>query len=159
MAKEIERKYLIVSGYYESMLEHFKYKDILYDDIRDYYFNDTTRLRIKNESSYTITVKSKEFLCRDEHEFQVKSNVKDYDVMRTLNKRRYFYPHEGHIFEINIFENIMHPTPHGFEPLILIEVELQKDDEEVLVPPWIGEEVTYNSNYYNASLFNRHCIF
>jgi len=36
--------------------------------------------------------------------------------------------------------------------LIVAEVELGSEDEEVLKPDWLGDEVTSDPRYYNVSL-------
>ena len=43
---------------------------------------------------------------------------------------------------------------HGDEvgPLLLAEVELERADQPVPLPPWIGREVTGDPRYYNAWL-------
>ena len=38
------------------------------------------------------------------------------------------------------------------EGLWLAEIELGSLDEEIELPDWIGEEVTYNAEYYNCNL-------
>ncbi|WLT38969.1 hypothetical protein NON20_04405 [Synechocystis sp. B12] len=38
--------------------------------------------------------------------------------------------------------------------LILAEVELTHTDEQINLPPWIGEEVTNDTRYYNINLAN-----
>ena len=34
--------------------------------------------------------------------------------------------------------------------LIIAEIELENEDETILKPKWLGEEVTNDSKYYNA---------
>jgi len=42
---------------------------------------------------------------------------------------------------------------HGeHEGLWIAEIELGSLDEEIELPDWIGEEVTYNAEYYNCNL-------
>ena len=37
--------------------------------------------------------------------------------------------------------------------LATVEVELERADEEVILPLWCGKEVTNNLNYYNYNLW------
>ena len=52
--------------------------------------------------------------------------------------------YEGHVFEINVYKDII---------LALVEVELESADEEIILPPWCGVEVTNNKEYYNYNLW------
>lgn len=62
-----------------------------------------------------------------------------------VDKVRWLVPYEGHTFEVDEF--------HGDnEGLIVAEVELQSEEEAVLLPPFIGREVTGQRPYYNSCL-------
>ena len=50
----------------------------------------------------------------------------------------------GKLFEINVYKDII---------LATVEVELERADEEVILPPWCGVEVTNNKEYYNYNLW------
>ena len=39
--------------------------------------------------------------------------------------------------------------------LILAEIELTHEDQKIELPEWIGDEVTGNPDYYNASLIKK----
>ena len=52
--------------------------------------------------------------------------------------------YEGHTFEINVYKDII---------LATVEVELERADEEVILPPWCGVEVTNNEKYKNYTLW------
>jgi CYTH domain-containing protein len=62
-----------------------------------------------------------------------------------IKKLRYEINFENHIFEVDEFmaEN---------EGLIIAEIELEREDEVIKIPSWIGEEVTGNKKYYNSYL-------
>ena len=45
---------------------------------------------------------------------------------------------------INVYKDII---------LALVEVELERADEEVILPYWCGKEVTNNKKYYNYNLW------
>jgi adenylate cyclase len=65
-----------------------------------------------------------------------------------IEKTRYRVPHAGHIWEVDEF--------HGANAgLIVAEIELEHADEAFALPGWIGEEVTGDPRYYNASLVNQ----
>lgn len=54
-----------------------------------------------------------------------------------LSKDRHEILHEGHLWEVDLFENDM----------IIAEIELTHEDEEFVMPDWIGEEVTHDKKY------------
>ena len=42
---------------------------------------------------------------------------------------------------------------HGsLEGLVVAEIELSSPDESIILPAWIGEEVSDDPRYYNSSL-------
>ncbi len=62
-----------------------------------------------------------------------------------IEKTRYEIGHSGLVWEVDVF--------HGEnEGLVLAEVELEREDQKVELPPWVGEEVSHDGRYYNASL-------
>ena len=65
---------------------------------------------------------------------------------RRIRKVRYVVPHGAQALEIDVFED-----PPG---LVLLEVELERDEEEVALPDWLGDwvDVTGDPTYLNMSL-------
>ncbi len=65
-----------------------------------------------------------------------------------IEKTRYRVPSGGLVWEIDVFggEN---------DGLVVAEVELPSDETAVVLPDWIGEEVTGDARYYNANLVSR----
>ena len=57
-------------------------------------------------------------------------------------------PVGSHTFEVDVFRG-------DNEGLIVAEIELDSPDEEFARPDWLGEEVTGDPAYYNASLSKR----
>jgi CYTH domain-containing protein len=62
-----------------------------------------------------------------------------------IDKERYYVKVISHIFEIDVF----HLDNEG---LIVAEIELEAEHESFFKPSWLGEEVTGQPKYYNASL-------
>jgi adenylate cyclase len=62
-----------------------------------------------------------------------------------IAKTRYKIPYEGHSWEVDVFEG-------ENEGLVMAEVELQSEDETVVLPEWIGKEVSGDKRYYNSYL-------
>ena len=62
-----------------------------------------------------------------------------------IEKRRYLVPFGGLVWEVDEFS--------GYHAgLVLAEVELERDDQVVVLPDWVGEDVSSLDQYNNASL-------
>lgn len=65
-----------------------------------------------------------------------------------IDKTRHEIPSGKHTIEVDVF--------HGEnEGLIMAEIELERADEQLSLPSWIGKEVTGDERYYNSFL-NKH---
>src|SRR5205085_2187582 len=65
-----------------------------------------------------------------------------------LSKTRSRVPCGGHTWEVDEF--------HGAHAgLVVAEVELDDVDQQVVLPPWVGREVTGDDGYSNAVLSQR----
>ena len=62
-----------------------------------------------------------------------------------IEKTRYRIEYQGLVWEVDEFEG-------ENAGLVIAEVELADADQAVALPAWIGEEVTADPRYYNASL-------
>ena len=62
-----------------------------------------------------------------------------------VEKTRYEIEWAGRVWEVDVFAG-------DNEGLVVAEVELASEDEAVDIPPWVGEEVSGDSRYYNANL-------
>jgi len=146
MAVEIERKFLIRD-------ESFKLfsTGVLY---RQGYLNRdkhrTVRVRVAGELAF-ITIKG---LTNgmERLEFEYPIAVTDANEMLEtmcltplIEKMRYNIMTDGHLWEVDEFIG-------DNEGLIIAEVELKSTDEEVIIPNWVGEEVTGDLKYYNSNL-------
>ncbi|MDY3858184.1 MAG: CYTH domain-containing protein [Muribaculaceae bacterium] len=147
MAKEIERKFLVVGDRFIAMSQQ-------HVEIRQGYISrrpeGTVRVRIFGDKAF-LTVKGKNRgAVRSEWEYAVPvtdamdmlAEVADGAILR---KTRYYVPFADRTWEVDVF--------HGsHEGLITAEVELPSADAEVSLPPFVGEEVTGDSRYYNSNL-------
>ena len=64
-----------------------------------------------------------------------------------IEKVRSFINYEGRLWEVDEFGG-------RNAPLVMAEVELESEEDVVLVPEWIGEEVSDDFRYYNLSLID-----
>lgn len=122
----------------------------------------TVRLRLVNPGTEKVqailTVKGKsteDGLERDEWEYEIEESLL-MDIARKLqlvimSKARYHCPLDGLMIEVDEFT----PVDENDEPQRLAEIEFPVgyDHSQLLIlPEWIGEEVTGNVAYYNSEL-------
>lgn len=145
MSKEIERKFLVKNFLFVPKDEG--------DYIAQGYLSSTpertVRVRVKNNKGY-LTVKGKnEGISRSEYEYEIpESDAKELLQLcepSIIVKRRYIVDVDGSRWEVDVFEG-------DNEGLIVAEIELQSEDEQFNKPEWLGEEVSYDSRYYNSKL-------
>ncbi|KKC36623.1 adenylate cyclase [Devosia epidermidihirudinis] len=147
MAQEIERKFL-VSG------DGWRALETSSALLRQGYLSSnakaTVRVRSKNDDRAVITLKgAAQGITRSEFEYDIPiEDAREMLAMaepHVLEKRRHIVPFGGLTWEIDVFEG-------RHTGLVLAEVELESEDQVVELPDWIGEEVTHDDRYYNASL-------
>ena len=139
---EIERKFL-VSGDFMSFAKEKRY-------IKQGYLvnNDSiqVRVRIKGNHGYLTVKSNNKELSRYENEIVIPYDMAGIildDCPTLIEKIRYIAEYKGHTFEIDEFLG-------DNKGLVIAEVELSSEDEEVELPPFLGEEVTGDERYYNS---------
>lgn len=150
MASEIERKFLVTDGAWRAArTSHVRIEQgyLSLDPER------TVRVRLADGRG-TLTVKGKtRGATRSELEWEIPA-ADARDLLESLClqplvvKTRSRVPDRGLVWEVDEFEG----TNHG---LVVAEVELEREDQEVARPAWIGAEVTGDPRYYNSSLVRR----
>ncbi len=155
MGREIERKFIVDK--YPAIGIHKNSIHYCETNIEQGYFRDgLTRIRITDYGIYGenpqafLTIKSKRNgISRYEFEYEVP--VEDgYHMMElfcedVVQKTRYRFKEEGKIWEVDIFKE-------DNDGLILAEIELKSEDEDIVLPYFIGREVTDEEKYYNKNL-------
>ena len=145
MGLEIERKFLVTNDSWRSAKGVFFRQGYLNRDA-----NRNVRVRIAEDKAYLTIKGASQGAVRVEYEYEIPTS----DAAAMLNnlcerplieKRRHTVEFKGHVWEVDEFfgEN---------KGLIIAEVELAREDEELIKPSWIGEEVTDQAKYYNANL-------
>ena len=152
MAKntEIERKFLVKSDAFIAQAT------TSYEIMQGYLCKDpekTIRVRIRDARAF-LTIKSS--LLRDgiaKFEWEKEIDLSDAkELMKiclpgAISKTRYIIEVKGNDlkWEVDVF--------HGrLEGRVLAEIELSNEDEAFERPDWLGEEVTGQSQYYNANM-------
>ncbi|WP_298139877.1 CYTH domain-containing protein [Flavobacterium sp.] len=145
---EIERKYLVTSL---DFLNEYSIKNEIAQGYLSSKPERTVRIRIKGDKGF-ITIKgigSENGVSRFEWEKEIaveeaKSLLKLCEK-GVIEKTRYEVKSGNHTIEIDVF--------HGEnDGLILAEIELENENETILKPSWLGNEVTNDERYYNAYL-------
>ncbi|UJF22362.1 CYTH domain-containing protein [Shewanella sp. OMA3-2] len=151
MTVEIERKYLVHNDQFKS-LSHRSSR------IVQGYLNSeksrTVRVRIMGDQGF-LTIKgmsNQARLSRFEWEKEI-SVPEAQDLLNlceqgVIDKTRYLVEYQNQVFEVDEFygEN---------QGLIVAELELESEQQIVIKPDWLGDEVTGDNRYYNSSLMKQ----
>lgn len=146
MGLEIEQKYQVRNDSYRGMSTSVR-------EIRQGYLSRvperTVRVRTVDDKGF-ITVKGlTRGLVRLEYEYEIP--VTDARELLTLceppviEKRRYIVDYAGKKWEVDEFMGHLYP-------LVVAEIELNSEDEQYEIPPFIGKNVTGDPRYYNSNL-------
>lgn len=147
MADEIERKFLVKSDAWRQEIVRTRV-------IRQGYLANTDecsiRIRVSDADGY-ISVKSAGLeISRKEYEYAIPLNDAGEMLARfctgnRIEKTRFNVRHQEHEWEVDVFEG-------ENQGLILAEIELTAVDEKVILPDWIGVEVSGDPSYLNSNL-------
>ncbi len=145
MAKEIERKFLVINDSWRDgtvgvrLAQGYLTRDV----------ERTVRVRIGGEKAW-LTIKGRnEGITRQEFEYEIP--LADGRELLTLclpgaiDKTRHEIRHASHVWEVDEF----HGDNQG---LVVAEVELEDAGISPELPPWVGDEVSGDARYYNSSL-------
>lgn len=151
MPREIERKFLVVGESWRAGARAVAY--------RQGYLGlgegalCTVRVRIAGERAF-LTIKGPSAGgARDEYEYPIPAPDAEELLARLcagaqIEKIRHRVPFADRIWEVDEFSG-------ANAPLVVAEVELERIDAEVALPPWVGREVTDDPRYTNAALARR----
>ncbi len=146
MGKEIERKYLVKQEAWKPQAEgtHFKQGYLNAQKER------VVRVRIEGAKA-KLTIKGiTTGVTRSEFEYSIP--VEDAAILLDnlceqplIDKHRHKELHHGKTWEIDVF----HGENQG---LVVAEIELGSEDEKIVLPDWVGEEVSSDPRYFNSNL-------
>lgn len=147
MAKEIERKFLVRDARWKDNAAAGTRLVQAYVAVMD---DRNVRVRLYEDGRAKLTMKAgRSGMTRDEVEFAVPANeareLLELSIGNVIEKVRYEIPFEGFLWEIDVYEG-------NLAGLVVAEVELQSEDQQPAIPPWIGLELTGDSAYSNQSL-------
>lgn len=146
MSLEIERKYLVSNDGWRTPGTGIRYR-------QGYLSTEPGRnVRVRvGAGRGVLTIKGLTVnLARPEYEYPIPVEDAN-ELLDTLclkpiiEKTRYTIEYAGLLWEVDEFEG-------ENAGLIIAEVELTAADQRILLPDWVGKEVTDDPRYYNASL-------
>jgi adenylate cyclase len=146
---EIERKFLVANDEWRlSTVGSVSIHDglIAADEGRK------VRVRISGDTA-TVAVKGpRTGISRAEFEYEIP--IADAERMfstvcgEILEKQRFFVHNAGATWHVDVYGGLL----KGF---VIAEIELNQESQELILPPWIGKEVTGDSFYRKTSLRER----
>jgi|TARA_B100001971_G_scaffold193924_1_gene199439 CYTH domain-containing protein len=146
VSTEIERKFLVVDDAWRAAAAPVRYCQGYLDSAK----LATVRVRVAGNAGY-LTVKGPTIgVSRSEYEYEIP--VDDARAMLEalcrkpiIDKRRSSVEFAGMTWEVDEY--------HGAnDGLIVAEVELEREDQSLELPPWVGEEITGDCRYRNSNL-------
>ncbi|WP_414692403.1 CYTH domain-containing protein [Phenylobacterium sp.] len=113
----------------------------------------TVRVRREEHSAFLSVKSARCGIVREE--FTAPLSVTDADFMLerlcrgvVLTKVRHEVKYSGQLWQIDVFGE-------GAEGLVIAEVELERPDQAIPLPPWVGKEVTKSRRYRNSEIARR----
>jgi len=146
MGKEIERKFLVAGDAWRAEVCSSR-------RLRQGYvaIDGKTNVRVRSDGQRAwLTVKGAgEGITRPEFEYEIPADEAEglFELCqgRIVDKTRHLVPIGEHTWEVDEFAG-------ANLGLIMAEIELQEEAESFVRPAWLGEEVTGDARYLNASL-------
>lgn len=148
MSMEIERKFLVKCSW-KPCVAGVRMKQGYIATGNNNQARLSVRVRVAGQEAF-LNLKSKvSAMERLEYEYAVPIQEAE-DLLNNfapnlVEKTRYTEMHNGKVWEIDVF--------HGAnEGLSVAEVELDSCDENIVLPIWVGQEVTEDERYLNTYL-------
>ena len=147
MGIEIERKFLVADeSWREAAAAGMRYR-------QGYLSTDpcnSVRVRVSGDRAWLNIKSATVGVTRREYEYEIPSAdahaiLEELCVKPLIEKTRFIVAHEGHDWEIDVFEG-------DNSGLVVAEIELEAADDEFTLPAWAGEDVSGDVRYYNQRL-------
>jgi adenylate cyclase len=147
MAREIERKFLVVNNLWRNHIDGSDY-------FRQGYLATTgkcsIRIRVSDDKGFLNMKSATLDIQRTEYEYEIPRQEAE-EMLDTfcegplIEKTRYYVRHDKHLWEIDEFDG-------ANAGLVVAEIELDDIAETFTRPDWIGPEVSDDPRYYNVCL-------
>jgi CYTH domain-containing protein len=147
---EIERKFLVANDEWRwSAVRSVRIRDGLIARYKD----RKVRVRIAGDIA-TVAIKGPRIgIARPEFEYEIP--IVDAERVLstmcqddTLEKQRFFIEDAGATWQVDVYEGIL-------QGVIIAEIELKHESQELILPRWIGKEVTGDSFYKKINMRER----
>ena len=149
MATEIERKFLVNGDAWHTGRRSARSRQ----GYLSFGPKASVRVRVMGDGA-TLTVKEAvEGASRSEFEYSIPLHHANEMLInlcqgQVVEKTRHWVEYHGKTWEVDEFAG-------ANAPLVVAELELEDPREDFPRPPWLGEEVTHDERYFNASLSRR----
>jgi len=146
MGLEIERKFLVISDEYRLSGRGVRYRQGYLSTIKE----RVVRIRTVGEHGF-LTIKGINVgATRPEFEYEIplldaEQLLENICEKPILDKIRYQVRHHGFIWEVDEFLG-------DNAGLITAEIELAEENQVIIKPDWVGQEVTGDPRYFNSNL-------
>ena len=146
MATEIERKFLVVDDAWRARTTGTAFRQGYLSTVKE----RTVRVRAAGDLGY-LTIKGITVgAVRSEFEYEIPladadQLLDDLCERPLIEKTRYEIEAGGFTWEIDVFGGVN-------EGLIVAEVELDSEGQQIVLPEWVGAEVTNDPRYFNSNL-------
>lgn len=148
MAQEIERKFLVVGdGWRQGAVRSERIVDGLLASAP----SGKVRVRLYPDRA-TLSVKTRKVAgVRQEFEYEIpvadaRRLLKTECGGRVLAKTRFYTPHEGFTWEVDVYDAPL-------EGVVLAEVELKSLSDDPPLPAWAGRDVTHDPAFSKRQMF------
>ena len=147
---EIERKFLVASDEWKrSIVRSVSIRDGLIAVYKD----RKVRVRISGNAAAIAIKGPRTGLTRAEFEYGIPFS--DAELMLsticrddTLEKQRFFVEDGDAVWHVDVYGGIL-------EGFVIAEIELKQETEELVLPRWIGREVTGDPHYRKINMVAR----
>ena len=145
---EIERKFLVTNDDWRQLaVRSVRLRDGLIAAYKDC----KVRVRIAGDDIATVAIKGPRIgIAQAEFEYEIP--ITDAERMLsimcqddTLEKKRFFVEDAGGTWHVDVYSGIL-------QGVVIAEIELKHESQELILPRWIGKEVTGNSFYKKINM-------
>ena len=143
---EIERKFLVRGNGWRTDGAGVAYRQGYLSTVPE----RTVRVRLARDKGY-LTIKGIAVgATRAEYEYEIPAAeagelLDNLCIHPLIEKTRYRVEHQGLTWEVDEFDG-------DNAGLVIAEVELDAEDQAIILPDWVGNEVTADRRYYNSNL-------
>jgi len=151
MGVEIERKFLLKGDEWRKLADGTRYCQGYLSTVKE----RSVRVRTINDRAW-LTIKGiSQGVRRLEFQYEIPYSeacelLEKVCEQPLIDKKRFRILYQGFIWEVDEFYG-------ANQGLILAEVELKSEEQFFSKPHWIGEEVSSDPRYFNASLIAHPC--